>query len=153
MSRSLIALFFAAAALLAAGCASTPQATREHDAQAKRFETHPGTAAVYVYRSGRDRLADASVLYLDGRIIGDTLPGAYFRIDAQPGRRVLHGAGADLGRIPFDARPGRLYFIETHVVEGQSQFRTVPEEIGRERVAKCCALLETWAPGQRPLLR
>jgi hypothetical protein len=144
---------FAAAALLAAGCASTPQASRERDAEAKQFQAHPGTAAVYVYRSEHDRLADASVLYLDGRIVGDTLPGAYFRIDAQPGRRVLHGVGADMGRITLDARPGRLYFIEMHVLEGQSRFRVVPEPVGRERLAKCCAMLESWAPGQRPLLR
>jgi hypothetical protein len=142
-----------AAALLVAGCASTPQASRERDADAKQFETHPASAAVYVYRSEHDRLADAAVLYLDGRLIGDTLPGAYFRVDAQPGRRVLHGIGADQGRIAFDARPGQLYFIEMDVIEGQSRFRIVPERVGRERIAKCCAMLERWAPGQRPLLR
>ena len=142
-----------AAALLAAGCTSTPQASRERDAEAKQFQTHPNAGTVYVYRSEHDRLQDLSVLYLDGRLIGETLPGAYFRVDTMPGRHVLHGVGIDTGRMTLETRTGELYFVELRVIEGQSHFRAVPERVGRERIAKCCALLESWAPGQRPLLK
>lgn len=146
-------VLIAAAALLAAGCASTPQASRERDAEAKEFHTHPNAGTVYVYRSAHDRLRDSSVLYLDGRIIGETLPGGYFRVDTTPGRHLLHGIGVDTGRITVETRPGELYFVELRVIEGQSHLRAVPERVGRERIAKCCALLESWAPGQRPLLK
>ena len=145
--------FFAAATLFIVGCASTPQASPARDAEAKEFRTHPNAGTVYVYRAEHDRLEDLSVLYIDGRLIGETLPGAYFRIDTTPGRHVLHGVGSDMGKIALDTRPGHLYFVELHVTEGQSRFRAVPEQVGRQRIAKCCALLESWAPGQRPLLR
>ena len=139
--------------LLLTGCASTPQASREADADAKQFVTHPSSSTIYVYRSEVDRPRDQTVLYVDDRIIGATLPGAYFRIDAVPGRRVLQGIAADSGRIALDTRPGTLYFVEMHVIEGQSHFRLVPEDVGRKRILQCCALLENWAPGQRPLLK
>ena len=151
--RNIRTAFLAAAVFLLAACASTPQAPLERDADAKQFRTHPGSGTIYVYRSEHDRLEDDTVLYMDGRIVGQTLPGAYFRVDTAPGRRVLHGSGIDTGKIAIDTRPGQLYFVELHVIEGQSHFRLVPEPVGRQRIAKCCVLYESWAPGQRPLLR
>jgi hypothetical protein len=140
-------------ALLLAACASTPQAPADRDAEAKQFRTHPGASTIYVYRSKFDRLEDLSVLYLDERLIGETLPGSYFRIDTTPGRHVLHGIGVDQGRIALETRPGALYFVELTVVEGQSHFRRASDEMGRKSILECCVLLENWAPGQRPLLK
>src|SRR2546430_16889881 len=85
-------------ALLLAGCTSTPQASREHDAEAKAFQTHPSASTVYVYRSPFNYYDYDSVLYINGRLVGRTLPGAYFRIDTVPGRHVLHGTGIDIGQ-------------------------------------------------------
>ncbi len=152
-ARELISLVLAAFLLLLTACASTPQASRERDAEAKQFVTHPGSSTIYVYRSELDRLQDQTVLYLDERLIGSTLPGGYFRIDTVPGRHVLHGIAADTGRIAVDTRPGALYFVEMHVLDEHSYFRLVPEDVGRKRILQCCALLENWAPGQRPLLK
>lgn len=139
--------------LCVAACASSPQASREQDADAKQFGTHPNAATIYVYRSALDRLEDQTTLYLDGRIVGETLPGTYFRLDAAPGRHVLQGIAADTGRFTVDTRIGELYFVELTVVEAQSHFRLVSDEVGRNRILRCCALLENWAPGQRPLLK
>jgi hypothetical protein len=136
----------------AAGCASTPQASRERDSDAKQFGTHPATAALYVFRPDR-ALEEESVLYMDDRLIGATLPGAYFRIDARPGRHRLHGVAADAGSIELEARPGEIYFVSLRVSGGNSIFERVAPERGRAAVLACCALLENWAPGQRPLLR
>jgi len=141
-----------AVVLLLAACASTPQASRERDAEGKEFVTHPGASTLYVYRSPFNNTED-SVLYVDRRLIGSTLPGAYFRIDAVPGTHTLHGNGLDLGDMTIETRPGQLYFIELAVIAGHSHFRLVPPALGRKTVAACCALLENWAPGQRPLLR
>src|SRR5262245_32820978 len=81
-----------AAALIVAGCTSVPQASEARDAEAKQFNTHPATAAVYVYRIDFGYSADPaeSTLWMDRRLIGATLPRAFFRIEASPGRRVLH---------------------------------------------------------------
>ena len=152
--RTLVrALCGAALAAIVLGCASTPQATPERDAEAKEFRTHPDAATIYVYRSPFNHYESDSVLYIDGRLIGATLPGAYFRIDTVPGRHVLHGTGVDTGQIAVDARPGEIYFVSLDVLAGHSFFQRVPERVGAQRVRACCAMLESWAPHQRPLLR
>jgi hypothetical protein len=139
--------------LLVAGCASTPQATVEHDADAKTFVVHPATAAIYVYRDPLDRRDNDSVLYVDRRLIGATLPGGFFRIETQPGKRVLHGLAFDQGALEIDVRPGETYFVSLSVVEGTSTFTPKSAAVGRAELLACCVLLENWAPGQRPLLR
>jgi len=136
-----------------AGCASTPQATPERDAEAKGFATHPATAAVYVYRGPVDPPDGDSLLYLDHRLVGSTLPGGYFLIHAQPGKRWLHGTGHDQGRLAVDVRPGEIYFVAVSVSAGTSHFFLQPAAVGRSELLACCVLLENWAPGQRPLLR
>src|SRR5918993_5505210 len=104
-----------AAALIAifgtGGCTSTPEAPREHDALAKEFVTHPGASTIYVYRNPFNQFDFDSVLYLNGRLLGSTVPGTYFRVDTVPGRNVLHGSGIDLGEIALDTRAGELYFV------------------------------------------
>lgn len=138
---------------LVPGCASTPQASAERDAAAKQFVTHPATAAIYVYRypwSGED---DDTVLYVNNRLIGATLPGGYFRVDTRPGVQIIHGVARDAGRIEFEARAGELHFVSLAVVGGTSQFLLKDAVTGRRELLACCALLENWAPGQRPLLR
>jgi hypothetical protein len=142
-----------AASLALAACASTPQASREADLRAKEFETHPSASTIYVYRSEFNRFDDDSVLYIDGRLIGATLPGTFFRIHAVPGHHVLHGTGVDMGNISLDTAAGELYFVSLDVIGGQSHFALVPDRVGESRVRACCAMLENWAPGQRPLLR
>ena len=143
----------AVAVLMLAACASTPEASVERDAEAKQFLTHPNAATIYVYRSQANRLDSDSVLYIDGRLLGSTLPGTYFRIDTVPGRHVLHGIGIDAGQLGMDVRPGQTYFVSLDVIAGHSNFAFVPPQVGRERVLACCALLENWGPGQRPFLR
>jgi hypothetical protein len=141
------------AALAVAACTSTPQASLEADLRAKEFETHPGAATIYVYRSEFNHLEEESVLFMDGRLIGATLPGTFFRIDAVPGHHVLHGTGVDVGSIALDTIAGELYFVSLDVIAGHSRFERVPPQIGESRVRACCAMLERWSPGQRPLFR
>jgi len=145
-----------ALALLAAlaGCASTPQASPERDAEAKHFITHPGTAAVYVYRNDFPFVDDAdSVLYVDSRLIGATLPGTYFRVDVRPGVHLLYGIANDQGRLKLEIRSTQVHFVALNVISGQSYFRQVSADTGKRELQRCCVLLENWAPGQRPLLR
>lgn len=140
-------------AVLLAGCASTPQASRERDAEAKQFVSHPATAAVYVYRSDWSAMGEDSVLYVDRRLLGATLPGTYFRVDLQPGKHVLSGFAYDAGQLAIDVRPGEIYFVLLKVLNGTSRFAWRDAEVGRRELLDCCAMLENWAPGQRPLFR
>ena len=147
----------AAIVLLAiAGCASTPQASVERDAEAKQFAAHPGAATLYVYRpefSDSWESENDPVLFVDSRLIGATRPLTYFRVDVRPGTHVLHGIGPDQGSLSLDARPGELYFVSLYGVVGQSRFDRVGAEDGMRAIRACCDLMENWAPGQRPLLR
>lgn len=138
--------------LFVAGCASTPQASRERDAEARQFGTHPAFSTLYVYRPDYGGDED-TVLWIDGRLIGATLPRSFFRVNVNPGKHTLSGMGNDNGIFAFETRPGEPYFVELYVINGHSRYRQVPPEHGRPAIDRCCALLENWAPGQRPLLR
>ena len=141
--------------LAVAGCASVPQASPERDAAAKQFRTQPGAATIYVYRPdfGTSGGVDTTVLRVDGRLIGDTLPRTYFRLDLRPGRHLMSVDAPDNASLVIDTSPGELYFVALTMTGGSSQFsQTTPAE-GRRAIQACCALMENWAPGQRPLLR
>lgn len=141
-------------ALLLAGCASTPQATPERDAEAKQFLSRPDAATLYVYRD--DFAApgpDDTVLYVDGRLIGATLPRSFFRFDVRAGEHLLHGYGYDQGSLKLTTRSGEIYFVSLQTAGGVSRFTVVSPEAGKRDILRCCSLLENWAPEQRPLLR
>lgn len=146
-----------AAGLLIAlgGCASVPEALPARDAEAKQFEASPGSAALYVFRN--DSVGNAwredSVLYVNDRLVGATLPGTFFRIDLLPGNHVLYGVGHDQGSFRVRTAPGEAQFVALNVVNGSSRFARVAPEAARREIARCCVLMENWQPGQRPLLR
>lgn len=148
-------LLVAAAALCAlGGCASTPEASPERDADAKLFGSQPAHATLYVYRPDTTASSeDDSLLIFDGKLIGATLPQTFFRIVAEPGTHVFSGVAVDNGRLQLEGRPGEIYFIRLRVAGGQSFFEPVNPGQGRSELLGCCALLENWRPGQRPLLR
>ena len=137
------------------GCTSTPQATAENDAAAKQYVTHPGYAALYVFRDvfHNYRDLDDSVLYVNGRVIGTTLAGTYYRIDVEPGEHVLSGHGQDQGNLKVRVAAEEIAFVRLSMAGGVSQFWRVAPEAAKREIARCCVLMENWAPGQRPLLR
>lgn len=146
----------AAAVLALGGCASTPQATPERDAEAKQFIARPDAATIYVYRDdfvAVDQGTDDSVLYVGSRLIGATLPTTFFRIDLQAGEHLLRGYAYDQGSLKLDTRLGEIYFVSLQSTGGTSRFTLVKPETGKRDILRCCALLENWAPEQRPLLR
>jgi len=148
-------VILAAAVLALGGCASTPQATPERDAEAKRFTARPDAAMIYVYRDDftvDDMDMQDATLYVDGRLIGGTLPKTFFRFDVLAGEHLLHGFGYDQGNLKVATRLGEIHFVSLRVTGGTSHFTLVKPETGKRDILRCCALLENWAPGQRPLL-
>ena len=144
-------------ALLLAGCASTPQATPERDAEAKQFTARPDAATIYVYRGefgpAAEVMENNTVLYVDGRLIGATLPLTFFRFDVRAGEHLLHGFGYDQGTLKMDTHSGEIYFVSLQATGGNSRFTPVKPDTGKRDILRCCALLENWAPKQRPFLR
>ncbi len=136
------------------GCASTPQATPRSDAEAKQFMTHPGFAGIYVFRPDfKADMMEDTVLYVDDRLIGQTLPGTFFRVDVQPGAHVVRSSASGASQIMVDARADELYFVELNVSGGNSRLSMVEPDVAQRTIRQCCALMENWTPGQRPLLR
>jgi hypothetical protein len=140
-------------AVAIAGCASTPQAATERDAEAKQFNARPDAATIYVYRDDFQGPSDGdnTVLFVNGRLIGATLPRTFFRLDERAGEHELHGLARDHGRLRVDARYGEITFVSLQAVGGVSHFTLVEPETGRQDILRCCWLMENWAPGQRPL--
>jgi hypothetical protein len=140
--------------LVLGGCASTPQATSARDAEAKRFIAQPGYAAIYVFRPDfPTRTIEDTILHVDDRIIGQTLPGAFFRVDVHPGVRVVRASAGTATEIKVNARPGELHFVQLNVTGAAPHLALVEPAKAQAAILKCCALMENWVPGQRPLLR
>lgn len=138
-----------------AGCASVPQASPQRDAEAKHFKAAAGTTALYVFRNDTPGNAwqDDSVLYVNDRLIGATLPGIFFKVHLPAGEHELHGIGYDQGALRLRARAGETHFVALNVVGGVSHFSQVSPRAARREIKRCCVLMENWERGQRPLLR
>ena len=138
--------------MLLGGCAATPQASLQDDAAAKQFESTPSTAIVYLYRADYPSNVGFPVLWLDNRLIGELTPASYFRVSVRPGKNLLTAYAGDNGRLEFETRSGEVYFVAiTSHGDGSSSssaFRSVTPDVGRAQIQKCCALLDTWKPGQ-----
>jgi len=138
---------------LLGGCASTPEAPPGSDADAKRFETAPNAAIIYLYRPRTPGGDAPSTIWVDGRLIGETLPTTFFRVAVRPGHNRISASGNDMGRLDIDTEADGVYFVEMQVL-GETQgasttiFRSVKPDIGKASVLHCCAMLETWRPGQ-----
>jgi len=135
------------------GCASTPMASLESDADAKRFESAPNAAIIYLYRPPAPGGGAASTIWIDGRLIGETLPTTYFRVPVRAGYHRINASGGDVGRLEIDTKAEGVYFVEMQVLgESQSEsntiFRSVAPETAKPAILGCCRLLDAWRPGQ-----
>lgn len=133
--RMLAALSFMA---LAAGCA-TPPASTAMDTAAKRFETEPGTGAIYVLRGSDAAFAAAVEVKLDGMPLVWLGRRDYVRIDAPPGRRRITCGEADTLHL-VDLAAGQMVFVEAILQTGWMTPRCnlilLDELNGRERVTQ-----------------
>ena len=135
-----------------AGCASTPEASLSSDADAKRFDSAMNAAIIYIYRpigAGQG----VSTIWVDGRLVGESLPQTFFRVVARPGRNRITTSGNDQGRLELNTAREGVYFVEAQVAgitqsEASTLFRQVAPELGKTAIAGCCRMLETWRPGQ-----
>ena len=135
------------------GCAATPEATADRDTAAKLFEPAARAAVIYLYRADSPGSRGVTTVWVDGRLVGQTLPATYFRVIARPGRNRIHASGSDAGRLEIDTRPDSVHYVAMNVSgdsEGSSNtvFRPVDASLGRASIQRCCSLLETWRPGQ-----
>src|SRR5688572_19780788 len=85
-----------------AGCAATPEAPPDRDAAAKQFEAAARAAVIYLYRADSPGSKGVSTVWVDGRLVGQSLPATYFRVIARPGRNHIYATGPDAGRLEIE---------------------------------------------------
>lgn len=136
MSRLWLAVALAA---VISACAPLPPSPQ--DLQAKRFESAPGKAVIYLVRTYPDLGDVAATLWLDNQVMGSTYMGTYFRWEVAPGRHQISGYGSDNGQIVLDVQPDRIYYVQQVVRGGgranspYSTFRMLSEAQGRAYVS------------------
>lgn len=135
------ALRLALAAFLLPVAACAPLPPSPQDLQAKRFETLPDKAVVYLFRDDPDLSSEPTPVMVDDAMRGTTYPGTYFRLELAPGRHRIAGFAGDSGVIEIDVSAGRIHFLQQSVTRpfrfpAHSHFRFVNENYGREAVLR-----------------
>jgi hypothetical protein len=109
---------------------SVPIAAGREDAEAKRFQSQPGKASIYVIRE--DTFTGQAVLFqvsLDGKDQGKLSRGTYFLLMVPPGKHVVAFAGdADRGAETIYATEGGIYYLE---IRPKSSMTAPPTHIFR----------------------
>ena len=141
---------------LIGGCAATPVAPLESDADAKRFDSAQNAAIIYLYRPAAPGNTGVSTVWVDDRLVGESLPTTFFRVVVRPGRNRIAAAGGDVGRLEIDTQAEGVYFVRMQVLgtaesESSTIFTQVAPEVAKASIVSCCRLLETWRPGQQRL--
>jgi len=100
-------------ALLVAGCAQLPPTPEE--IHAKKFETVPDKAVIYIVRAAMDSNEAGSVTLDDDPMT--TFAGTFYRWEVAPGLHEIAGFAGETGLVKIDTQAGHLYFVK-HTVYG-----------------------------------
>jgi hypothetical protein len=100
--------------------ATVPLAPERADGEAKRFQSQPGMASIYVMRE--DIFAGQAALFqvsLDGKNKGKLSRGTYFIFTVPPGKHVVAFTGeAGRGAETIYAVEGGIYYLEIRPKSG-----------------------------------
>lgn len=120
------------ALLLLTACTQLPPPPG--DAAAKRFESVPDRAVIYVLRSPLERDFVAPIM-LDDEMAGSTYRGTFIRLVVPAGQHQIAGFAGDSGRISLKTEVGKLYFINQTTFGYSSltgsSFQLIDEKYGR----------------------
>jgi len=152
-----IRVFAAAIVLLLAGCASTPESAPARDADAKQFESDPNGVVLYLYREDGPGTDAESAVFVSGQLVGNSVPGTYFRMVVFPGRTRISMMPPDAGSLEITAQSYDVVFVAMKAVGGrdapsQTALRRVPPEVGKAEILRCCNRLDTWEHRQPRLV-
>ena len=127
-------------ALLLAGCAQLPPTAE--DIQAKKFETVPDKAVIYIARQRLDSNEGATIM-LDNRMTITTFRGTYYRWEVAPGTHRISGFGNGTELVTLNAAPGKIYFVQHTVLSDPedkvvilTRLREVSDDTGRTLVSR-----------------
>ncbi|MBI4194941.1 MAG: hypothetical protein HY526_07675 [Betaproteobacteria bacterium] len=124
-------------ALLLAGCVQLPPSPQ--DIQAKKFESIPDKAVIYIVRNPLDQRFSGTIL-LDDLGMVTTQAGTYYRWEVTPGPHRIAGYANESSVLRLQTEAGKLYFVQHSVVGYRSPtgsfLQLIPERDGRELVMR-----------------
>jgi hypothetical protein len=121
--------------MLTACAPSLTMAPLDRDLAAKRFESPPDKARIYVYRPSK--MAAALVAYevmMDGKTWGALNIDNYLYLDVSPGKHIV--SLSSLAVVEIEAEAGHIYFLEMYPGMTKFVLRQVSEEKGKASVKK-----------------
>lgn len=134
-------LLILAASVAFSGCASAPRAQSERDRQSKTFIAAAGKSSIYVFRNQNLGSALSVNLLLDGKVLGQSEPSAYFIIDVEPGQHKINCEDGSAESFMLVTRPDTIYFVRQIMKSGYSSvgcsFSEVPAAEGKDAVKGC----------------
>ena len=131
-------------AALLAGCAQLPPSSQ--DIEARKFESIPGKAAIYIVCESTSALLGAPLWLGQGAQI--TLwTGNYHRWVVEPGPHTIAAIGVSPASITIQSQAGKVYFVH-YRLEGASSregvvnsaLKLMDDQAGRARVTQAVLL-------------
>jgi hypothetical protein len=121
--------------LLLAACATGPRATPQADADARLYRAAPDKAVVYLIRDYGYVFATGVKVTVDGKDMGETYPGSYFRWELPPGEHVIVSLTEPPATLSLNTAPGGIYYVwqDIHVgfLRAHSELRVVDQTTTR----------------------
>ena len=129
--------------VLIAGCTQLPPSPQE--TQAKKFETVPGKAVIYIVRGYPDFYDGHGSLALDDSIMVTMFAGNFYRWEVDPGTHLIAGTAQDVSRVTLNAEAGKIYFVQHRVTGFRGStwggyLEILPERDGRMLVSRATLL-------------
>lgn len=126
-----------AAMALFTGCTSV-SGTKFPQQEASMPQLSAGQGRVYFYRV--DAFTGGGMnapVKLDGVVVGDSLPGGYFFVDAAAGKHEASAATTKVTRkLNFTLEPGEIKYVRTKAQFEERVGRVVPELVGAEEARR-----------------
>jgi len=131
-----VSLAAVAAMAAFAGCTSV-SGTRFAQQEAVMPPLPAGQGRVYFYRvdalTGGGMTAPVS---LDGAVVGDSLPGGYFFVDAAAGKHEASAATRVTRKLNFVLEPGETKYVRTKAQFEDKVGRVVPELVSADEARR-----------------
>ncbi|MDR1662720.1 MAG: DUF2846 domain-containing protein [Azoarcus sp.] len=132
-----------AATLLISGCASVDMTSEAESAKAKEFNPpSEGNAGVYIYRNSFLGQALKKDIWIDGKCLGESAPKVFFHTEVEGGKTHKIDTESEFSPNALELifESGKNYFfrqfIKIGVFVGGAGLEQIPEEQGKEDVAK-----------------
>lgn len=126
------------------GCFGSPQATKDEDTAAKRFEPQPASSVIYIYRSTLVAAIQMFRLYMYSNLVGDSKNDSFFRIVIQPGEhtiKVTNMRNVELEYMSIKTDADKIYYVELQIgaspISGKPKLVLVEDQKAKPRIRQC----------------